>query len=143
MTRNSSLPPAARGPARLGLDSPAIDRIAAKAAYLDLLDALLRSTLPSGLAANCRLANVRSGRLVWLVTDAAAGVRLRQRFPELERLASGETGQPIDGSVLRIALPERGFSPPREPSAAEREHMLRLASLLGMDAASDSRSGCD
>lgn len=140
MTRNSSRPPVARGPARLGLDSPAIDRIAAKAAYLDLLDALLRSTLPPGLAANCRLANVRGGRLVWLVTDAAAGVRLRQQFPQLERLATGETGQPIGGSVLRIAPPERAFPQPSEPSATERAHMVRLASLLGVEPPTDPRS---
>lgn len=143
MTRNSSRPPVSRGPARLGLDSPPIDRLAAKAAYFDLLDALLRSTLPPGLAATCRLATVRGGRLVWLVTDAAAGVRLRQRFPQLERLAALETGQPIAGSVLRIAPPERAFPPPREPSATERAHMLRLASLLGLDDPSGTRPGCD
>jgi hypothetical protein len=140
MTRNSSRSPGSRGPARLGFDSPSIDRIAAKAAYLDLLDALLRSTLPPGLASTCRLANLRGGRLVWLVTDAAAGVRLRQQFPQLERLASGETGQPVGGSVLRIAPPERAFAPPREPSATERAHMVRLASLLGVDVVPKARS---
>jgi hypothetical protein len=135
MTRNSSRSQPGRGLARLGFDSPSIDRITAKAAALDLLDALLRSTLPPGLAGHCRLANVRAGRLVWLVADAAAGVRLRQHQQDLERLASTETGQSIAGSVIRIAPPERHFPAPRNPSATERAHMVRLASLLGLDAA--------
>jgi hypothetical protein len=133
MTRNSSRPPVGRGPARLGFDTPAIDRLTAKAAYLDLLDALLRSTLPPGLGGGCRLANLRSGQLVWLVPDAASGVRLRPHFPDIERLASHETGQVVRGSIIRIAPHTHAFAAPREPSPTERAYMLRLASLLGID----------
>jgi hypothetical protein len=141
MTRNSSRSQPGRGPARLGFDSPSIDRIAARASLLDLLDALLRSTLPPGLATTCRLANLRDGCLVWLVTDAAAGVRLRQHQSDLERLAAMETGQTIAGSVFRIAPRGPTASAPKEPSATERAHMVRLASFLGIGSAPSRPAG--
>jgi hypothetical protein len=136
MTRHPSHGAAPRSLARLALDAPALDRIAAKAQWLDLLDALLRAMLPPALAAHCRLANVRQDRLVWLVADAAAGVRLRPHLAALEERAARESGRPIQGSVIRVAPRQQNFPPPKAPSAVEQAHLARLATLLGIDAES-------
>lgn len=83
--------------------------LAERAQALDALDRRLRQSLPAGLAQRVRLANVRQGRLVFLVGAASFATALRLHTPELLR-AAREAG--VEASALTVKVATMQPVPP-------------------------------
>ncbi|MDQ3493977.1 MAG: DUF721 domain-containing protein [Pseudomonadota bacterium] len=89
MSASKSKPPLPRGP-RNAIDALLADVAGdpiRRALRLDALDHLLRPHLPPSLAAHARLANLRDGRLVYLVDSPLWHAKLRLAAPELLQAA--------------------------------------------------------
>ncbi len=107
-----------------------IDRARALAA----LDKRLRQSLPEPLASQCRLANVREGRLVFLASSPLWRTRLRLEASSLLAAAS-EAGVPAFELTVKVAPmltvpPEQASHSPVTPAAAAA---LREAALQATD----------
>ncbi|CAN5641586.1 DUF721 domain-containing protein [soil metagenome] len=114
------------------------------ALLLDALDHLLRPHLPPSLAAHARLANLRDGRLVYLVDSPIWHARLRLAAPEL-LLAARSIG--LDASDLVVRTSTRPLYPSapaasvtKPPSASALEG---LRSALAALREPDERNGAD
>ncbi|HNR92166.1 MAG TPA: DciA family protein [Dokdonella sp.] len=111
----------------------ALDTLAVRARALDALDGRLRHLLPATLARECRLADVRNGRLVFLATSAAWATRLRLHQEALlaeARVAIGDTATQV---VVKVAaLPPVPPEPARRKplSATAANHLRTAASSL-------------
>ncbi|MCK7593952.1 DciA family protein [Pseudomarimonas salicorniae] len=111
--------------------------LAERAQALDALDRRLRQSLPHELAQRVRLANVRQGRLVFLVSAASLSTALRLHTPELLR-AAREAG--VEASTLTVKVATMQTVPPAETprapplsSAAGRELRAAAASVADPD----------
>ena len=111
----------------------ALDTLAARARVLDLLDGRLRHHLPATLARECRLADLRNGRLVFIATSSTWATRLRLHQVSLLAEARAATGDTIEHLAVKVApLP----SPPREQdqskplSTAAAKHLRTAAKSI-------------
>jgi hypothetical protein len=118
-----------------------------RARALDQLDRRLRQSLPEPVAGQCRLANVRDGRLVFLASSATWKTRLRMHADVLMDAAAA-AGLEARELVVKVAPmltvpPEQASHSPLSPAAAAalreaafqatdpelRQQLLALASL--------------
>lgn len=118
-----------------------------RAQWLGALDQVLRQSLPSALRDQCQLANVRDGRLVFLVRSPAVGPKLRMLSANLLSTAQ-QLGLTVDQLTVKVAtmepVPQDSTSrTPLSPAAREnlrataltvndpelRDQLLRLASM--------------
>jgi hypothetical protein len=140
MSASKSKPPLPQGP-RNALDALLADVAGdpiRRALRLDALDHLLRPHLPPSLAAHARLANLRDGRLVYLVDSPLWHAKLRLAAPELLQ-AARSIG--LVASDILIKTSTRPLYPPAPaaslatPLSAAASEGLRsaLASLRAPD----------
>lgn len=111
----------------------ALDTLAARARFLDLLDGRLRHLLPEALARECRLADLRNGRLVFIATSPTWATRLRLHQASLLTEARAASGDTIEYLAVKVApLPPA----PPEPisskplSAAAANHLRSAAKTI-------------
>ena len=141
----------ARPPHKTARTASALDNVPqdliARAQWLNALDQLLRQSLPPALRDQCKLANVRGDRLVFLVRSPAVGPKLRMLSADL-LLAAQQFGLTVDQLTVKVAtmepVPQDSTSrTPLSPAAREnlrataltvndpelRDQLLRLASM--------------
>lgn len=141
-----------RPPPRPPLEAASDDRLrrlAERARELDALDRLLRQCLPEPLASRTRLANVRQGRLVFLVDAAGIATALRLHTPELVRAAqaAGVEASALTVKVATMRAAQTATAAPLQPPLSTatqaklraaaghlddpelRDRLLRLASM--------------
>jgi hypothetical protein len=111
----------------------ALGTIAEYARALDALDARLRRLLPEPVAAECRLADVRNGRVVFLATSSIWASRVRLHQAALLAEARVALGDSIDLFAVKVA--PRSPVPPdasrRKPlSATTIRHLRTTATTL-------------
>ena len=106
--------------------------LAERAQALDALDRQLRQSLPAGIAQHVRLANVRQGRLVFLVKSAALATALRLHTPELLR-AAGKAGVEASALTVKVATMQ-----PVPPDPTPRTPPLSSTARAELRAAADS-----
>ena len=131
----------------IGECSP-VAALTARARALDALDHKLRQPLPDPLRHQCRLADIRAGRLVFLASSSVWAAKLRLHQAALLADARKVAGQPIEKFTVKVAplvplSPEQTRRKPLSHAAAEhlkaaarsvadpelRAVYLRLASL--------------
>jgi hypothetical protein len=124
-----------------------LDGLIDRARALGALDLRLRQSLPEPLASQCRLANVREGRLVFLVNSPVWKAKLRLYADSL-MAAAAEAGIRAVELTVKVAPmltvpPEQASHTPVTPAAAAafrdaalqatdpelRQQLLALASL--------------
>jgi len=122
--------------------------LAQRARALDALDRKLRQPLPDALRRQCRLADVRAGRLVFLATSSVWATKLRMHQAAILAEARITSGLQIEKFAVKVAPlppvpPEQIRRKPLSNAAAEhlkaaarsiadaelRDVYLRLASL--------------
>lgn len=111
----------------------ALDTLAKRARALDQLDEKLRHHLSDALACECRLADLRNGRLVYLATSPAWATRLRMHQAILLAEARAATGSAVELLVVKVAAlptvpPEPDRSRPLSTTAAN--HLRSAAKTL-------------
>ncbi len=111
----------------------ALDTLAARARVLDLLDGRLRHHLPETLARECRLADLRNGRLVFIATSSIWATRLRLHQTSLLAEAHAATGDTIEHLAVKVAPlppapPEPAKSKPLSTAAAK--HLRTAAKTI-------------
>ncbi|MGA9421597.1 MAG: DUF721 domain-containing protein [Rhodanobacteraceae bacterium] len=110
-----------------------VGALADYARALDALDNLLRRLLPDAVARECRLADVRHGRVVFLATSSTWAARLRLHQATLLAQARSALGGAVEHFAVKVApLPP---VPPettnRKPlSAATARHLRAAAKSL-------------
>lgn len=128
-------------------EGSSLDSLIDRARALGALDKRLRQSLPDALAGQCRLANVREGRLVFLASSPLWRNRLRLESVAL-LAAAAEAGVPAFELTVKVAPmltvpPEQASHSPVTPAAAAalrdaafqatdpelRQQLLALASL--------------
>lgn len=108
----------------------ALDTLAARAHVLDLLDGRLRHHLPETLARECRLADLRNGRLVFIATSSTWATRLRLHQASLLAEARAATGDMVEHFAVKVApLPPVPVEPAsaKPLSAAAAKHLRTAA----------------
>ncbi len=100
----------------------ALDTLASRARALDALDGRLRHHLPATLARECRLADVRDGRLVFLATSPAWATRVRMHQAVLLAEARAAVGDAVGHIVVKVAA-----LPPVPPEPARRKPLSATA----------------
>lgn len=105
-----------------------------RAQALGALDRRLRQSLPGNIANQCRLANVRDGRLVFLVNSPVWKARLRLHADLLFEAAAA-AGLQARELIVKVAPmltvpPEQASHSPLTPAAAAA---LREAALQATD----------
>lgn len=113
----------------------ALDTLAARARALDLLDGKLRHHLPETLARECRLADLRNGRLVFIATSSTWATRLRLHQASLLTEARAATGDTIEYLVVKVApLPPVPSEPAKaKPLSTTAANHLRSAATTMED----------
>lgn len=111
-----------------------LDSLIDRARALGALDKRLRQSLPEALARQCRLANVREGRLVFLASSPLWRTKLRLEAATL-LAAAAEAGVPAFELTVKVAPmltvpPEQASHSPVTPAAAAA---LREAALQATD----------
>lgn len=101
-----------------------------RAQWLDAMDRLLRPHLPAGLGAHARLANVRGGKLVFVVDSPVWHARLRLAAPALID-AARSIGLEVNDVGVRTTTAPLGPLPP----AAARHAPMTAAARAGLEAA--------
>lgn len=101
----------------------ALGTLAERARALDQLDEKLRYHLSEALARECRLADLRNGRLVYLATSPAWATRLRMHQATLLAEARAASGSAVELLVVKVAAlptvpPEPDKSKPLSTAAA-------------------------
>ena len=116
-----------------------------RAQWLDTVDQLLRPHLPPGLAAHARLANVRGGKLVYVVDAPVWHAKLRLASQVLVD-AARSVGLDVAGLSVRTTLqplrplpPAAGTAKPN--AAAARQSQLEAALALLRSAPEESAGG--
>lgn len=125
MSRSRSTPP---GPARPASPQVAADALLGsdaglpvkRALWLDAMDLQLRPSLPPGLAAHARLANINGGTLVYLVDAPAWHARLRMAAPELLD-AARSIGLEVTELTVRVT------AQPLHPQPEDRSRMTTVS----------------
>ncbi len=119
-----------RSPAKsIGECSP-VAALTARARALDALDHKLRQPLPDPLRHQCRLADIRAGRLVFLASSSVWAAKLRLYQTALLADARRIAGQPIEKFTVKVAplLPLSPEQTRRKPlSHAAAEHLKAAA----------------
>lgn len=111
----------------------ALGTLAKRARALDQLDEKLRHYLPDALACECRLADLRNGRLVYLATSPAWATRLRMHQATLLAEARVASGNDVELLVVKVAaLPTVPPEPDRAKplSTAAAKHLRSAAKTL-------------
>lgn len=111
----------------------ALDTLAARARVLDALDGRLRQYMPAALARECRLADLRNGRLVFLATSSTWATRLRLHQAALLAEARAAVGDTVEHFVVKVApLPPVPPEPARRKplSAAAARHLRTAAKTI-------------
>jgi hypothetical protein len=111
----------------------ALDTLAKRARALDQLDEKLRHHLSDALASECRLADLRNGRLVYLATSPAWATRLRMHQATLLAEARAATGNAVELLVVKVAaLPTVPTEPDKSKplSTAAANHLRSAAKTL-------------
>ena len=135
-------------PAKTIAECGPVAALAQRARALDALDQKLRQPLPDALRRQCRLADVRAGRLVFLATSSVWATKLRFYQTTLLAQARVASGLKIEKFAVKVAPlppvpPEQTRRKPLSYAAAEhlkaaarsladpelRAVYLRLASL--------------
>lgn len=132
MTNHRSQRNATSGPKPAGA-CVALGTIADYARALDVLDARLRRILPEPIARECRLANVRNGRLVFLASGSTWANRLRLHQTALLAEARAALGSNVEHFAVRVVLPTSvtADNSQRKPlSAATVRHLRTTAATL-------------
>ncbi|MFZ2237149.1 MAG: DUF721 domain-containing protein [Dokdonella sp.] len=80
-----------------------LDALAKRARMLDVLDERLRRLLPETIARECRLADCRNGRLVFLTSSSPWATRLRLHEQTLLAEARIALGERVDRLVVKVA----------------------------------------
>jgi hypothetical protein len=114
-TRRSSSSRAGSGPKAVA-ELVTAGAIADYARALDALDRRLRRQLPEAVAGECRLADVRNGRVVFLASSPAWAARLRLYQTALLREARTALGGAAERFAVKVAP-----LPPVPPEAAKRK----------------------
>src|SRR5690349_16818861 len=113
----------------IGECSP-VAALTARARALDALDHKLRQPLPDPLRHQCRLADIRAGRLVFLASSSVWAAKLRLQQAALMAEARKISGQAIEKFAVKVA-PLPSLSPEqtrRKPlSHAAAEHLKAAA----------------
>ena len=113
----------------IGECSP-VAALTARARALDALDHKLRQPLPDPLRHQCRLADIRAGRLVFLASSSAWAAKLRLQQTALLAEARKISGLTIEKFAVKVA-PLPSLSPEqtrRKPlSHAAAEHLKAAA----------------
>ena len=109
--------------------------LADRARFLDRLDGKLRHHLPESLARECRLADLRNGRLVFLARSPTWATRLRLRQATLLAEARAASGDAVEHLVVKVAtLPPVLQEPPRsKPLSTTAANHLRSAAKTTAD----------
>ena len=110
-----------------------LDALAERARALNLLDGKLRHHLPDTLARECRLADLRNGRLVFLATSPTWATRLRLHQATLLAEARATCGDAVRLFVVKVAaLPPVPPEPVRSKplSAAAANHLRSAAKTM-------------
>ena len=127
-------PPRQRSPGPVpALECASLDTLAVRARALDALDGKLRHLLPATLARECRLANLRNGRLVFLASSPAWATRLRLHQEALLAEARAAVGDTVGQLVVKVAaLPPVPPEPARRKplSAAAADHLRTAAKSI-------------
>ena len=113
----------------MGTADKRLRSLADRAQALDALDRQLRQSLPVELAQRVRLANVRQGRLVFLVRSASLSTALRLHTPELLR-AAREAGVEASALIVKVATMQTvppDPTPPKPPLSSTARDQLRAA----------------
>ena len=113
----------------IGECSP-VAALTARARALDALDHKLRQPLPDPLRHQCRLADIRAGRLVFLASSSVWAAKLRLHQAALLADARRIAGQPIEKFTVKVAplLPLSPEQTRRKPlSHAAAEHLKAAA----------------
>ena len=113
----------------IGECSP-VAALTARARALDALDHKLRQPLPDPLRHQCRLADIRAGRLVFLASSSVWAAKLRLYQAALLADARRVAGQPIEKFTVKVAplLPLSPEQTRRKPlSHAAAEHLKAAA----------------
>lgn len=99
-----------------------------RAQWLATIDARLRECLPSSLAAHCKLGNVQSGRLVFLVSSPVWKAKLRLHA---DVLLDAATAAGLKPSALTVKVetmpPVPGNTAPHKPLSHAGRDALRSA----------------
>lgn len=112
----------------------ALDTLALRARALDALDGRLRHYLPAALARECRLADVRNGRLVFLATSSTWATRVRLHQAALLAEARAAMGDTVEHLVVKVAA-----LPPVPPEPARRKPLSATAAKHLRTAASTTQ----
>ncbi|MEO6075711.1 MAG: DUF721 domain-containing protein, partial [Dokdonella sp.] len=80
-----------------------LDALAKRARMLDALDERLRRSLPEPIARECRLADCRDGRLVFLTSSSPWATRLRLHEAILLAEARIALGERVDRLIVKVA----------------------------------------
>jgi hypothetical protein len=119
------------GPVPL-LADPALLGLVDRARLLDALDAVLREALPETIANQCRLANVKGKRLVFLASSSTVAARLRLLADVLYQAARTRAGQTYTHLTIKVArLPAR-------PQGDQSQNPLSHAAAKHLTAAADA-----
>ena len=111
----------------------ALDKLAKRARALDQLDEKLRHHLSDALARECRLADLRNGRLVYLATSPAWATRLRMHQATLLAEARAASGDAVELLIVKVAaLPIVSPKPDRSKplSTTVASHLRSAAKTL-------------
>jgi len=111
-------------------ECPPVAALTARARTLDALDHKLRQPLPDPLRHQCRLADIRAGRLVFLASSSVWAAKLRLHQAALLADARRVAGQPIEKFTVKVAplLPLSPEQTRRKPlSHAAAEHLKAAA----------------
>jgi hypothetical protein len=94
--------------------------IASHARRLAELDALVRLCLGDELAAHCRLADLRSGRLVLAADTSAWATRLRYHTPEIREKLAAAGLTVAECRIVVAPPPDRAAEPGPRPGMSAR-----------------------
>ena len=111
-------------------ESPPVAALLARARALDALDRQLRQPLPESLRRQCRLANVQSGRIVFLASSSTWATKLRMHQNAIIAHARITSGLPIEKFTVKVApLPPVPPEPTRRKplSKASAAHLQAVA----------------
>ena len=117
-----------------------------RARWLDAVDQLMRPHLPPMVAAHARLANVRGGKLVFLVDAPVWHARLRLATPALVDAARSVGLDVTDVAVRTTHEPLRPLprsAKPRAPMSAAAQSELEAALALLRSDTPEGRGGED
>ena len=100
---------------------------------LDALDERLRRILPGPVASECRLADCRNGRLVFLTSSSPWATRLRLHEQTLLAEARIAVGERVDRLIVKVAaLPvvPRDHAIPKPLSSAAGDYLSIAAESI-------------